>query len=81
MTPHTLRLIAGAQDHDCNEDLARRLEIMSGMLTMGEPIAFGADAALMAEAASRLRAGGGGDGQAVGVGRNCPRRALHREGG
>lgn len=42
-----------------NEELAKRLEIVSGMLTMGEPIAFGADAALMAEAASRLRAGGG----------------------
>ena len=35
--------------------LIERLEVMSGMLTMGDRIAFGSDAALMTEAAAALR--------------------------
>lgn len=35
--------------------LIERLEVMSGMLTMGERIAFGSDAALMTEAAEAIR--------------------------
>ena len=36
--------------------LTRRLEIMAGMLTMCEPIAFGSDSAIMREAADTIHA-------------------------
>jgi hypothetical protein len=38
-----------------NDKLIERLNIMSGMLQMGERIAFGSDAALLSEAATALR--------------------------
>lgn len=39
-----------------SSDLVKRLEIKSGMILMGEKIAWGSDAALMDEAADRITA-------------------------
>ena len=46
-----------------NDDLLRRADIMVGMLRMGEKIAFGSDADMIADLAAAIRAIAGSDGQ------------------